>query len=144
MWTYIIDGAIIAILIIFGLIFCYLNSIYYRDISDAGFEIATKSDIPNFDWEVVASSSVAPEKYTLYVNQALHLAELFVQYKPTTEISGTNQLSINVGNYKPVGITIRRTNKSGIDLGVASTGDVYTYGSISANTNVQGMIMWHY
>ena len=116
------------------------SEVYTQDEVDGLIE----NIIPNLAWVVASSSDTAPEKYTLYVNHALHLAELIIVYKPTTAISGTNKLSINVGNYKPLGITIRRTNKTGIDIGVTKTGDVYTYGSIAANTNVQGMIMWHY
>ncbi|WP_458456221.1 hypothetical protein [Methanobrevibacter sp.] len=120
------------------------DAIYYKDFSDSSSEIAIKQDIPNFSWEIISSNSSFPEKYTLYVNHALHLAELVVQYKPSTAISGTTQTGINVGNYAPLGISIRRSNKTGIDIGVATTGDVYVYGAVSANTNVQCSIMWHY
>ena len=94
-------------------------------------------------WKIVKTGDL-PEKYTLYVNEQTRTAEIVIVYKPTTDKTGTTKTGINVGDYKPLGISIRRSNKTGIDIGVATTGDIYIYGTVPANTNVQGSLLWHY
>ena len=97
------------------------------------------------DWQLLASNSNYPEKYALYVNRGLRLMELNLQYKPSTAISGTTQTGITVpSGYEPLGVTIRRSHKTGVDIGVSTNGSVYMYGSLSANANANGSIMWHY
>ncbi len=120
------------------------DEIYYKNFSDPRYEIATKQDIPNFSWKLVSSNNALPKRYRLYVNPALRLAELIVHYIPTSDNNGTIKTGINVGKYAPLGLSISTSNKAGIDVGVGSTGDVYVYGSVKANTNVQCSIMWHY
>ena len=115
----------------------------YKDFSNSSHEIST-NDIPNFSWKLVSSNNTLPKRYRLYVNPALRLAELIVHYIPTSDNNGTIKTGINVGKYAPLGLSVSTSNKSGIDVGVGSTGDVYLYGSIKANINVQCSIMWHY
>ena len=96
-------------------------------------------------WEVVGESTTRPTYYSLYVNPLTRLVELFISHLDPESYSGTTDIGLNIGNtYKPKGLVVGMSNKDGIRVGVSNTGDVYVYGSVSANTNVQASVMWHY
>ena len=96
-------------------------------------------------WELIRESTEFPTKYRLYVNESVHLVELYINHNDPNSYSGTTSIGLNVSaTYVPTGIAVRMSNKENIRVGVSTTGDVYIYGTVAANTQVQASIMWHY
>lgn len=123
----------------------WLKQWFYTE-NEVDVLLSSKSDnTHSHDWELISQSTTEPIKYSFYVNNKINLAELILQYKNPNSYSGSTNIGLNIGSaYKPLGITVRMSNKENIRVGVATNGDVYVYGSVNANTNVQASIMWHY
>lgn len=123
----------------------WLKQWFYTEAEIDNLLASKANDNHSHGWELISQSTNYPTKYSFYVNSEISLAELIIQHKDPDAYSGSTSIGLNIGsNYTPYGISVRMSNKDGIRVGVATNGDVYVYGSVSANTNVQASIMWHY